>query len=137
MFVGTEQIILSHFSFSKMNKTQILNTKNQVTRSIERNMHGNITLASVDGNGKQSEKVKKKFANTKPCSFTEAKIIYFFSNELVFWVDKKYLSVGEPRKNGFEKAWELCKLADCTKVCVVSALPSLITSETRWALKSC
>jgi hypothetical protein len=42
-----------------MNKTQILNTKNQVTRSIERNMHGNITFVSVDGNGKQSEKVKK------------------------------------------------------------------------------
>jgi hypothetical protein len=67
-----------------LNKTQILNAKNQVTGSIERNMHGNITFVSVDGNGKQSEKVKKKFANTKPCSFTEAKIIYFFSNELVF-----------------------------------------------------
>jgi hypothetical protein len=60
MFMGTEQKILSNFTFSKSNKSQILNTKNQVTRSIERNMHGNITLVSVDGNGKQSEKVKKK-----------------------------------------------------------------------------
>jgi hypothetical protein len=59
MFQGTEQIILSHFTFKKLNKTQILNAKNQVTGSIERNMHGNITFVSVDGNGKQSEKVKK------------------------------------------------------------------------------